>query len=126
MQGQLSIFRHLLAAASFCAAIFAVAPAAHAADNGPVSVEQGVSYEYLDRWDVDKLNEILTKDTPAFAGITETYTPARNAVKLYRVTYPSVIPERGNKPTVATGLLAVPDVEGSSFPSCPTSTARST
>ncbi|MEH0074020.1 alpha/beta hydrolase [Pannonibacter sp. Pt2] len=116
MQGQLSIFRHLLAAASFCAAILAVAPAAHAADNAPVSVEQGVTYEYLDRWDVDKLNEILTKDTPAFAGITETYTPARNAVKLYRVTYPSVIPERGNKPTVATGLLAVPDIEGSSFP----------
>jgi pimeloyl-ACP methyl ester carboxylesterase len=32
------------------------------------------------------------------------------------VTYSSVVPERGNKPTVASGLIAVPDVEGTSFP----------
>ena len=67
-------------------------------------------------WDADQLNKILQVDTPAFAGIPVTYSPARNAVRLYRVTYSSVIPERGNKPTVASGLLAVPDIEGTSFP----------
>ena len=83
---------------------------------GPVAVASGVTYEFLARWDVDRLNQILTTDTPAFAGIPVSYSPARNAVKLYRVRYPSVVPERGNKPTVATGLVAVPDTGASSFP----------
>ena len=56
-----------------------------------------------------------------------TYTPARNAVQLYRVTYPSVVPERGNRPTVATGLLAVPDTAPATASRwSPTSTAPST
>ncbi|GJE37696.1 alpha/beta hydrolase family protein [Methylobacterium persicinum] len=74
-----------------------------------IPVASGVRYEFIGRWDTDRLDRILTVDTPAFAGIPATYTPARNAVKLYRVTYPSVIPERGNKPTVASGLVAVPE-----------------
>ena len=76
----------------------------------------GISYEYLETWDVDRLNAVLTTQIPDFAKITVAYTPARNAVKLYRVTYPSVIPERGNRPTVTTALLAVPDLPGTSFP----------
>jgi hypothetical protein len=48
-------------------------------------------------------------DTPKFFGIPVTYSPARNAVRLYRVTYSSVIPERGNKPIVATSLLPLPE-----------------
>ncbi|MFX8453532.1 hypothetical protein ABTL48_21285, partial [Acinetobacter baumannii] len=64
----------------------------------------------------EKLDRILTTDTSAFAGLQVTYSPARNAVKLYRVRYPSVIPERGNKPTMASGLVAVPDTGGGSFP----------
>lgn len=92
-----------------------LAPAG-AQQGGPVKVASGVTYELMQRWDVDKLNQILTVGTPKFAGITVGYTPARNAVKLYRVTYLSVIPEKANKPTVATGLLAVPDIAGSSFP----------
>jgi pimeloyl-ACP methyl ester carboxylesterase len=39
-----------------------------------------------------------------------------NAVRLYRVSYPSVIPERGNRPITATGLLAVPDTAATTFP----------
>jgi pimeloyl-ACP methyl ester carboxylesterase len=96
-------------------ALAAAAPA-RAQETGAVTVAGGVRYEFLERWDVARLNEVLTKDIPAFAGIGVTYTPAKNAVKLYRVTYPSVIPERGNRPTVATGLIAIPDVEGRSFP----------
>ena len=88
--------------------------AAFAAD--PVRIPSGVQYELIGRWDADKLNHILTVDTPAFAGIPVTYTPARNAVRLYRVTYPSVIPEHGNRPTVATGLVAVPEGASGSLP----------
>lgn len=94
----------------------ALAAPARAQETGAVTVAGGVRYEFLERWDVARLNEVLTKDIPAFAGIGVSYTPAKNAVKLYRVTYPSLIPERGNRPTVATGLIAIPDLPGSSFP----------
>ncbi|ABD06883.1 conserved hypothetical protein [Rhodopseudomonas palustris HaA2] len=98
------------------AALAASPVAAQQPSREPVQVASGVSYQYLDRWDVDRLNKILTTDTPKFAGIKVTYTPATNAVKLYRVTYSSVVPERGNKPIVATGLIAVPDTKTTSFP----------
>lgn len=101
---------------SLVAVLLGIMSVALAQTTGPVAVASGVTYEFLARWDVDKLNRILTTDTPAFAGIPVSYTPARNAVKLYRVRYPSVVPERGNKPTVATGLVAVPDTGGTSFP----------
>ncbi|MGC2775085.1 MAG: alpha/beta fold hydrolase [Bradyrhizobium sp.] len=92
-------------------------PAASLAqDKGPVRVTSDVSYEYLARWDVDRLNKILTVDTPKFAGITVTYTAARNAVRLYRITYSSVVPERGNKPITATGLIAVPEISDTTLP----------
>src|SRR6187397_2097454 len=84
--------------------------------NQPVQVTSGVQYQLLARWDVDRLNQILQVDTPKFSGISITYSPAHNAVRLYRVTYPSAIPERGNKPIVATGLLAVPETSGTAFP----------
>lgn len=99
-----------IAFAALPSAAMAQAPAA------PIRVASGVHYEFLARWDVEQLNRILTVDTSKFAGITVTYSPARNAVRLYRVSYPSVIPERGNRPTVATGLVAVPDTGGASFP----------
>ncbi|WP_322517613.1 acetylxylan esterase [Rhodopseudomonas palustris] len=98
-----------------CAALV-WSPASAQQPRGPVQVGSGVSYQYLDRWDVDRLDRILSTDTPKFAGIQVTYTPATNAVKLYRVTYSSVVPERGNKPIVATGLIAVPDTKATSFP----------
>lgn len=93
----------------------APAPAA-SVQAAPIKVASGVQYELIGRWDIARLNQILTKDTPTFAGVTVAYTPARNAVKLYRVTYPSVVPEQGNRPTVASGLLAVPDMAETVFP----------
>ena len=86
------------------------------AQSAPIKVSTGVQYELIGRWDVARLNQILTTDTPKFAGITVSYTPARNAVKLYRVTYPSVVPEQGNRPIATTGLLAVPDTSETVFP----------
>lgn len=89
---------------------------ATAQDSGPVRVSSGVQYEMIGRWDADKLNKVLTDEAPKFFGVSVKYSPARNAVKLYRVTYNSVVPERGNKPIVATGLIAVPDIADTSFP----------
>jgi len=81
-----------------------------------VAVTSGVHYELIGRWDVARLNRILTTDTPKFFGGDIAFTQARNAVRLYRITYNSVIPELGNKPIVATGLLAVPDTAEKRFP----------
>ncbi|WP_263410939.1 alpha/beta hydrolase family protein [Terriglobus tenax] len=101
----------------FLATSFAsLAVPATAQDASPVQVTSGVSYQYIGRWDADKLNQVLKTDTPKFFGVNVTYTPARNAVKLYRVTYNSVVPEQNNKPIVASGLLAIPELAGASFP----------
>lgn len=93
----------------------ALAPAT-IAQATPDAVASGVRYELIARWDVAKLNHILTADTPKFFGTSVAYTPATNAVRLYRVTYRSVIPEQGNRPTVATGLLAIPEVAAKDLP----------
>lgn len=79
-------------------------------------VAAGVKYELIGRWGTEKLDTILQKKTQEFSGVDATYTPARNAVLLYRVTYSSVIPEMNNKPTLASGLLAIPDTGGKAFP----------
>jgi len=84
--------------------------------NTAVPVATNARYELLERWDVDRLNRILQSDTQKFSGVPIKYTPARNAVLLYRITYSSMIPESGNKPTIASGLLAIPDVADKSFP----------
>ena len=84
--------------------------------SAPIPVAGGITYQLIGSWDVARLNKILTSDTPAFSGVDVKYTPARNAVKLYRVTYPSVIPEHGNKPTLTSGLLAIPDTTDKSLP----------
>ncbi len=82
----------------------------------PDNPQNSVSYQFIERWNVAKLNQILNVDTPKFFGTKVTYTPATNAVDLYRVTYASVVPEKGNAPITATGLLALPVLQGQTFP----------
>lgn len=76
----------------------------------------GVSHRLVARWDTQQLNRILSVDTPAFSGLPVTYSPARNAVRLYRVSYPSVVPERGNRPVTLTGLVALPETSQTTVP----------
>lgn len=85
-----------------------------APDKGEVG--SGVRYERIGHWDAARLNQVLAVDAPKFFGVSPAYAPARTGVTLYRITYPSVIPEQGNLPTLASGLLAIPDGGGSSFP----------
>lgn len=94
-----------------------VGPIAAAADDvAATEVAPGLRYELIATWDVARLNKIIDTDTPAFTGVTADYTPATNAVRLYRVTYPSVVPEQHNRPIVATGLVAVPDGAAGTLP----------
>src|ERR1035437_6066055 len=72
-------------------------------------VSSGVKYQYIATYDVTRLNSILTAEAAKFSEFKVTYPPATYAVKLYRVIYNSVIPEFNNRPTLASGLIAIPD-----------------
>jgi hypothetical protein len=61
-----------------------------------LSISNAVYYELIGRYDIARLNHILNVEIPAATGTKENYLPAKNAVKLYRITYPSVIPEQNN------------------------------
>lgn len=80
------------------------------------AVETGVRYEPIGEYSVERLNDILTKEVAAFSAFKIAYPPATNAVRLYKVVYDTVIPEAGNRPTTASGLLAVPLVAATRLP----------
>lgn len=73
-------------------------------------VASGVEYLEIGTYDIARLNQILTTEREAFSGSGQEFPPARFPVKLYRVLYRSVIPERNNRPTTASGLVAIPVV----------------
>jgi hypothetical protein len=84
--------------------------------DGFTLVNSGIKYQYIGSYDVARLNSILTKDAAAFSEYKITFPAAHYAVKLYRVIYNSVIPELNNKPTIASGLIALPDNGESRMP----------
>ncbi len=88
----------------------------NAQSGAPVSVVSGVQYELIARWDVARLNAILNEEMPKFSGLGVKYTQATNAVNLYRITYNSVVPERGNKPLSQPGFLRLPDAPPAQLP----------
>lgn len=96
-------------------------------ENGNTMVVLGAHYEYLDTVSVDQLNTVLTTEAREFYNNSTidpatgqdpapylvdyqmpTFVPATHAVDLYRVAYASTIPEQGNRPTTAYGLVAIP------------------
>lgn len=84
--------------------------------NDFISVSSDVKYQYIGSYDVARLNSILTTEASNFSDLNVTYSPAINSVKLYRVLYNSVVPEFSNKPTVASGLIAVPETVTEKIP----------
>ena len=91
-------------------------PPAAPEPNAARTAGSAATYELIGRYDVARLNRILSEEIPRATGATVAYTPARHAVKLYRVTYPSSIPERENRPTMASGLIAIPENAAQSMP----------
>jgi len=88
----------------------------HAQNKDFVVVSPTVRYQYIGTYDVTKLNNILNKDVPAIIEAKVSFTAAKNAVKLYRVEYSSVVPEQNNRPTVASGIIAIPATGARSMP----------
>ena len=80
------------------------------------AVASGVRYTHIGDYNVERLNRILGEEVKEFSSFAVHYPPATNAVSLYRVVYETTIPERGNQPTTASGLVAVPQVPQHTLP----------
>ncbi|MFW6307715.1 MAG: alpha/beta hydrolase family protein [Campylobacterales bacterium] len=83
-------------------------------------VTSGVKYKPMGDYSTTYLKKILTVEVKDFEttpmGIT--FPNPQNGVKLYKVIYKTMIPEKNNQVTEASGLIAVPDVSlsGRTFP----------
>ena len=83
-----------------------------------------ISYELIDSIGVSEIDEIRTKTLTTFLSdaniqadqYVNRFSLPKNGVKLYRVKYQSIITELGNKPTIATGLIAIPVTTSSEMP----------
>lgn len=106
------VFMRLLGFLLFVSALFA-------------QQSQAASFTHIGVRSIDELNQVLASERKYF--LSEMPPPkgyrlpsaqmARNEVDLYKVEYDSVIPEQGNRPTKAYGLLAIPkDIGGSARP----------
>ena len=80
------------------------------------SVASGVRYTHMGDYSVERLNTILSTEVAAFSSFKIQYPQAANGVSLYKVQYPTVIPEQGNKPTLVSGLVAVPQTAQKKLP----------
>ncbi len=82
----------------------------------PAPVQPEVTWQYIETYDLQRLNHILNQELEEFlAGSTMQASDFQGQfavpaypVKLYRVTYPTSVPELGIN-TVASGLVAIPD-----------------
>ena len=80
------------------------------------AVSSGVRYMHLGDYSVERLNAILSTELAAFSSFKVQYPQAANGVSLYKVQYATVVPEQGNKPTLASGLVAVPQAAQKKLP----------
>lgn len=90
---------------------------------GTIPIPAGAEYELIGTYDVARLNHILNEELDAFMASSTMpvefrgkFAPAKYSVKLYLVKYRSVIPEHDNQPTLASGLVAIPETGGTTFP----------
>lgn len=72
--------------------------------------------ELIGRYSLEQLDQITGPELDAFMASStqpttyrQQFAKARYPVKLYRLKYHSVIPELDNRPTVASGLVAIPE-----------------
>jgi pimeloyl-ACP methyl ester carboxylesterase len=86
------------------------------AETAPVAVSSGTQYQLIGVYDLAKLDHIFgdelqdfMKSSPLPNEFKGRFPAARYPVRLYKVTYASVVPEWNDRPTVASGLVAVPE-----------------
>ena len=89
----------------------------------PTVVAAGTEYELIGVYDLAKLDHIFGDELQDFMSSSPEpnafkgrFPAARYPVRLYKVKYASVIPELNNKPTIASGLVAIPETGKSTMP----------
>jgi dienelactone hydrolase len=82
-------------------------------------------YELIGEYDLARLDKILAADLQDFLSSSpvrdeykknDVFPAAQYPVKLYKVRYASVVPELGNSPTIASGLVVVPESGAKTMP----------
>ena len=97
---------------------------ATAANDGFTVVSDSVSYQLIGTYDTTKMKSILDSELDEFLHgakmSSAEFKPGVNTphfgMKLYRVRYKSIVPEWNNKPTISSGLLAIPETTTDSLP----------
>lgn len=86
-------------------------------------IPSGASYELIASYDLAKLEHIVTEELDDFmSGSTQPTAyhgkldKPKYPVRLYRLTYRSTVPEHDNAPTIASGLVAIPEVPAGVVP----------
>ena len=93
-------------------------------DAAAVTPGELISYELIKTISLSDVNFIQNQLLTAFlngstmpvSNYQGRFSAPRYAVKLYKVTYQTVVPEQGNRGTVAHGLIAIPDVDTTGMP----------
>jgi len=80
------------------------------------AVASGVRYTHIGDYSADRLDKILSAEVAAFSNFAVQYPKAKNGVRLYKVQYSTVIPEQGNRRTLASGLVVVPETVQKKLP----------
>jgi len=77
-----------------------------------------ISYTKINHYSTDYLEKVLTSELEAFETTTMgiKFPKPKNAVTLYKVIYNTSIPEKNNQPTIASGLIAIPDLPDRTLP----------
>lgn len=91
---------------------------------GRVQLPSGVAYEYLATYTTTKLDSIMHDEIETYMhgstmpldSLRPGFLSPKHAVRLYRVWYPTIVPEMDSLATVATGLVAVPETGQSTLP----------
>ena len=117
-----SLSKALLGLSLSCTLPLAWAQATPPANEATVFLHRA-EQERIGHYSLERLNRITGAELDNFMSTStqpNTYrgqlAKARYPVQLYRLKYHSVIPELGNRPTVASGLVAIPETGQRSMP----------
>lgn len=88
-----------------------------------VTTDVLISYSLIDSLSIEEIDQVKESGLTDFMKYSTNpatlyrsrMVAAKNAVKLYKVTYQSTVPESG-RPTIATGLIAIPTIAEKQLP----------
>lgn len=110
------MFRNQAICLAFCSSVLFASLLGRVAADDWMELAMGIKYQSIGTWDKQKLDKVITTELAAFmegSTLDSIHYSGKLAspkfpVRLYKISYPSTIPEKENQQTIATGLIAVP------------------